>query len=436
MLISGFNLFIKYGTEYQNKIMSLSMSWIEKIWGNNKESQFKGFLSLIAALLLGFIVIFLIILRQFDLGEEWLISTLIYLFILSVTSAILSLKQYYRLSLIVLMALTIDLAIGYGPLVVHKLGFKSVIHPSLPVGYKSQFEFHPTLAAVPTKKYHTNTITHSEHGIRNNGSVFDPEKPHIAVFGGSTTYDIGVSNDAATWVSRLNDLNPQYTFSNNGVPGYSSSEHVIQTAFYEERAGSVPVCSLYYVGWNDIRNFGFDRLDNGYADFHLLSQYGNLTVRFTANTPSPTLNILTSYIFRRELPFPQKKGSRGKDIKSDDDLFRVFGRNMRVIDSINRMRGIKTVFIGQVLNRERLLSKDRAYGWLPNVYDFDVWPLQNRFNLFTEELSRKLGVGYIHPDINLFHDDDFADNGHFSDKGARIFGQLVSNELIDKCALS
>ena len=84
------------------------MSWIEKIWGNNKESQFKGFLCLIAALVLGFIVIFLIILRQFDLGEEWLISTLIYLFILSVTSALLSLKRYYRLSLIVLMALTID----------------------------------------------------------------------------------------------------------------------------------------------------------------------------------------------------------------------------------------------------------------------------------------------------------------------------------------
>ena len=102
----------------------------------------------------------------------------------------------------------------------------------------------------------------------------------VAVFGGSATYDIAVS-DEDTWVNRLEQpLGPDdFAVINHGVPGYSTVEHVIQTAFYADAFGVRPTCALYYIGWNDIRNAHINDLDPGYARFHLRSLVDGLQVR-------------------------------------------------------------------------------------------------------------------------------------------------------------
>ena len=69
---------------------------------------------------------------------------------------------------------------------------------------------------------------------------------------------------------------------NHGVPGYSSVEHVVQTAFYDHAFGRRPDCALYYVGWNDLRSAGLPHLDSGYADYHLRSQIDAQAQRFAA----------------------------------------------------------------------------------------------------------------------------------------------------------
>ena len=56
------------------------------------------------------------------------------------------------------------------------------------------------------------------------------------------------------------------------MPGYTTVEHLIQTAFYQDKFGKPPRCAIYYVGWNDLRNAHIPDLDPGYADFHLPSQ--------------------------------------------------------------------------------------------------------------------------------------------------------------------
>ena len=95
----------------------------------------------------------------------------------------------------------------------------------------------------------------------------------IFVYGGSTTYDTSVSQ-GHTWVERLNaKLGPPYELFNLGVPGYSTAEHVIQTAFYSDIDGVYPSCAVYYIGWNDIRNANLANLDRAYANFHLLSHW-------------------------------------------------------------------------------------------------------------------------------------------------------------------
>ena len=64
---------------------------------------------------------------------------------------------------------------------------------------------------------------------------------------------------------------------------------------------------------------------------------------------------------------------------SDPVLEADFVRNLHAISAINRERGVKTIWVGQVLNLARLTGGGR-YGWLPYVRDKDVWPLQARFD--------------------------------------------------------
>lgn len=409
------------------------MSWIEKTWGSEKENQYKGFLGAFIAIALGALVLFLVALRAIGIGEQVLFYALIYLLVLAGLALLASLKSYHLVSGLISTFLFVEIFLGYVPLGLAKAGINSPISTHLPMEQGQRFEFHPLLAALPVAGYSSDTVSHNDQHMRRNAEPFDPNKPHIAVFGGSSTYDLGVSQDSATWVSNLNAALPEFSVSNNGVPGYSSSEHVVQTTFYEDRAGTEPFCAVYYFGWNDIRDYGFDHLDNGYANFHLLSQYGAQGIRYNLNAPSPTLNILAAYLLRNELPFPEAKGTVGKDVQAEDDLFRVAERNVRAIKAINDSRGIKTVFIAQILNRARLTDPTRIYGWLPFVYDGDTWPLQDRFNLFVGDLAAEIGAEFIYPSIDAFADEDFADNGHFNDPGSVKFSELVSEEVRSAC---
>ncbi|SCM67875.1 hypothetical protein [Donghicola eburneus] len=409
------------------------MSWIEKTWGSEKENQYKGFIGSFIALMLAFVVLVMMLFRLVGIGEQVLFYAQVYLMVLAGLALLASFKSWHMVSAVLSMFLFVELAVGYIPLALAMAGVPTRMETTFPVEEGDRYQFHPLLASLPVANYSAPTVSHNANHLRNNALPFDPAKPHVAVFGGSSTYDLGVSSDAATWVSQLDTLIPEYSVSNNGVPGYSSSEHVVQTTFYEDRAGTEPFCAVYYMGWNDIRDYGFDKLDNGYADFHLLSQYGAQKIRFSLGSPSPTLNLLAAYFMRNELPFPQAQGTVGKDVTADDDLFRVAERNVRSIAAINESRGIKTVFVAQMLNRARLTDPTRIYGWLPFVYDGDTWQLQDRFNKFVGNLAPDVGAGFIYPDIDAFSDEDFADNGHFNDQGSVKFSRMIRDDVVQMC---
>src|SRR5205085_6492783 len=117
----------------------------------------------------------------------------------------------------------------------------------------------------------------------------------VAVFGGSSTYDVALS-EGETWADRLEQaLGERFLVINHGVPGYSTVEHLIQTSFYQDKFGKRPRCAIYYVGWNDIRNAHIKDLDSAYADFHLPSQVDSLRVRRIGGgnvTVSPLLTTI------------------------------------------------------------------------------------------------------------------------------------------------
>jgi hypothetical protein len=199
--------------------------------------------------------------------------------------------------------------------------------------------------------------------------------------------------------------------------------------------GVPPHCAVYYVGWNDIHNAHLPDLDPAYANFHLLSQIESfvrkkpLEVSFSplARIVNRSLEAVFDTVpfapnFLKDQPVP------GTDVRLEE----IFRRNLEAIAAINKERNIVSIFVGQVLNRAKLQSKER-YGWLPLVRDVDVWPLQDHFNTILKETADSIGVSNFIPPIDEFQDDDFEDQGHFSAKGAAKFALMITPIVKSSC---
>ena len=171
---------------------------------------------------------------------------------------------------------------------------------------------------------------------------------------------------------------------NHGVPGYSTAEHVMQTAFYERTHGVPPRCSIYYIGWNDLRNSHVRSLDPGYAHFHLPGQIDNLQVRRLRQSYvsfSPLLmfarNISWWSASTRYGPSTDRRArSTPRRIRQ---WRKIYLRNVRTISAINRQRGIKTLWVGQVMDHRRLAAGE-PWGRVPFLRPKDISRLILRLN--------------------------------------------------------
>lgn len=304
-----------------------------------------------------------------------------------------------------------------------------------------RFVYHPLLQATPKPNFRSKggkIVEHNAQGLRGI-DIEDSElhKKFIFFYGGSTTYDVGV-DQGDTWVEQLQGkMRDRYVLLNHGVPGYSTSEHIVQTAFYESFKGKQPICAVYYVGWNDIRNVHIPNLDNAYANYHLPSQITNLSARkpeIAIAKYSPLLNLLYVKLKNRldSLPFPPDLSKAEAQSGSDSNLEEIFKKNISTLASINHSRGIKPVFIGQVLNRSKLVSELKN-AWFPLLRDKDVWPLQSRFNEILGKESTRNAAFYIDAGIDNFQDSDFLDDGHFLSAGSKKFASQIYQQIAKHC---
>ena len=117
---------------------------------------------------------------------------------------------------------------------------------------------------------------------------------------------------------------------------------------------------------------------------------------------------------------------------SDPVLEAFYQRNVRSISMINRGRGVRTIWVGQVLN-VAVLDDDRIYGWLPFVRNRDVWPLLDTFNRRLRAEAAALGDPYIEIRPDDFSPEDFSDNGHFREAGALKLARLLVPSVAKEC---
>jgi hypothetical protein len=348
-----------------------------------------------------------------------------------------------RLAACLLALVAADLTLGMGSYLLQASdGSATTLLPNN-AGAEQRFRWHALLQAEPIPSLSIVTangivLHHTSQGTR--GRELSPEevatKPIVAVYGGSSTYDVALG-EGETWADRLAQaIGPGFAVVNNGVPGYTTVEHLIQTAFYQARFGKTPRCAIYYVGWNDIRNAHLSNLDPAYADFHLPSQVDSLQTRRIGGSRlsvSPLLTLLARLI-ASQADTVQYAWHLGGELKSGSDpvLEADFVRNVHAISAINRERGVKTIWVGQVLNLARLTG-DGQYGWLPYVRDKDVWPLQARFDEILRREAAVLGDTDIDLPIEGFGPDDFVDQGHFSAAGAKKFAARIAPVVRQDC---
>lgn len=276
------------------------------------------------------------------------------------------------------------------------------------------------------------TFVHNSLGIRGKELTADDlGKELIFVYGGSTTYDVGVTQ-GDTWVEQLqSDLNNKYTVLNFGVVAHSTAEHLIDTAFYQNVLGKRPVCSIYYVGWNDIINAHIAQLDSAYADYHLLTTAVRKPDMLFAKY-SPLVFLVNSIAKKRFDSIPEHPIILGKTpvAGSDQRLEAIFIDHIKTITAINNSRGVRTIFIGQILNKD--WPQDPNV-WAPLVRTEDFLPLQRRFNSLLKDTTASIPAKYIDSGSTKFEDSDFVDLGHFTSSGARKFAALISKDVGAYC---
>jgi lysophospholipase L1-like esterase len=307
-----------------------------------------------------------------------------------------------------------------------------------------RFRWHALLQAVPRPSLRIVSetglpISHTSAGTRGREPAPGDIDGHtvVAIYGGSTTYDIGVG-EGDTWGDRLADAlgRDRYFVVNDGVPGYTTVEHLIQTSFYQDKFGRKPRCAVYYVGWNDLRNSHIPHLDPGYADFHLPSQVDSEQVRrigWAEVTPSPLLTVVLRFLSTHIDTVQYSADPQGPPGDGDDPfVLQLFERNVRAISAINHQRGVATIWIGQLVNRSAFTAEGR-YGWLPLVRDRDVPGMLDHMNDLLMRTAADLHDTGIAIAPDRLAAQDFVDNGHFNAQGARRFAEIIAPTVRDAC---
>jgi lysophospholipase L1-like esterase len=298
-----------------------------------------------------------------------------------------------------------------------------------------QFQFHPAMGIIPRAGFHGVvdgvSVSHNSVRARNPGK-FDPSNPSILTVGGSTTYNIAVSDDD-TWTAHLaKHISPRFNVLNFGVPAHSTNEHIIFTAL---RASAYnPRCIIFYVGWNDIRSAHLAHLEPDYSNFHMLDLYPTMDVTREFYSWSAIGSLVRILVRRLSIiPRPERKGTI-RDT-SDPRLELIYRRNIRLLAVISKSIGARPIFVPQVLNYvERDREGRETDPWIPFLRWTAVPSVMRRFNQILKEEAERSGSVFIEAPIqHHWKASDFFDEGHFTEQGTRTFARLIAPEVKRTC---
>jgi lysophospholipase L1-like esterase len=366
----------------------------------------------------------------------WIYGALIGLFSLAGFAADYFSRE--RAAMVLAYLLFADLGLATGTFVLSRLHIGTDLVPNMttPVYAKRGFEFHPLLQLAVAPDYAANGFEHTPQGTR---AVADAPRVttdlvDVALVGGSSTYDIDLPQ-GKTWPDMLQQHLPEFRIWNFGVPSYTTAGHLVQTTWYVPRVNAK--CVVYYIGWNDVRNTHVPALDPAYADYHQidLANHG-----FDLNDRGVTASARFAALAARKFgPYPSTPAHYANLSTvdgPDPELERIYKRNIETLIGINRERGVKTAFIGQLLNNKLLAAQgsgQRAFG-APAVEDRYIPAAMERLNAVLEETAKASSIPVMLPSQDWLAPQDYTDFGHFTATGADKFSGRVAKFINDSCA--
>ncbi len=354
-----------------------------------------------------------------------------FIYIAGLIVAALLLSWFRWLAALLLLLATVETGLGLSAGVLYKFGLapaNSLLPEDEPL--EEPVDWHPMLQVVlkpsPSGGQEVRGVHHNQRGLR--GPDRTPQalqgKTVIELFGGSNAYDVYAREDQA-WANLVEKLlgPDRYVVLNHAVPGYSSAEHVVQTAFYQTPYGETPRCAAYVMGWGDLQNTHVRNLDPGYADYHLPWLVDALHTRRLSRQwmlISPVFYNLGRWLARvvDTVPTVDEPVRTGPGRGSDPALDAIYTRNVRSISAINRQRGITTVWIAQPMNAKAAPA---------------MWADLQRLNAILQREAAALGDTYIEIPMEKLGPDDFANLSHFLPSGSKKFAELLAPPLGAAC---
>lgn len=314
--------------------------------------------------------------------------------------------------------------------------------------FSNRFSFHPMLAGRPTPGFSTDSYNHTADATRETTAPADPLAPIVVAVGGSTTYD--GAGDRRTWPSLLAER-ANLRVINMGVLGYSTAEHVVQTAFWVPQ--SQPRCAIYYVGWNDLRSVGITNLQPDYGGFHLerqgmmlgvyphsfkyyrpsILEYSAIIAAYT-NWQRHNLDRFLSSTF----PWWRDTAEAGTVTDAaDPKALHFFTRNMQTIIALNRMHGTRTVLIPQVMwlddPADNSLAQPATRPWTPFLA---TTAKRQVLAAYHNALASLAAPDVLYLDAVLSADWEaghFIDEGHFTPDGSGLFADTIAASVVSHC---
>lgn len=300
------------------------------------------------------------------------------------------------------------------------------------------FEPHPYLvgSSKPNAKLTQNGVSyvHNSQGYR--GAEFPNKKAEgvtrIVTVGGSTTYCVGVNNEE-TWPYLLGlDLGSGFLVLNLGVPGYSTTENLIQTAL--QLSELEPDIAIFQIGLNDLRNMNVRNLKPDYSNYHASTLFDALGLCSIQNRPSlASVRLLLMWLQYLNLidqcPSQDIKVIVNQHSGIDEHAMSLYQRNIRSIVALCETQNIQPVFAPQIILEDALKTQNLSW-WVRYVPQTEIDDMMAAYNNALETIADSAGVPFAKSVSE--HDwqaTDFVDPSHLNGPANAKLARLMTTEI-------